>query len=110
MRRISVTTEEIKRFMELAFLKVGLSETDSKVCADVLVESDIRGISSHGINRFKPFYIDRIINHIQSPETKIEVLRDTPTTAVLDGHNGMGMVVSKRAMEMAIICHQNNKI
>ena len=45
MRRISVTTEEIKRFMELAFLKVGLSETDSKVCADVLVESDIRGIS-----------------------------------------------------------------
>lgn len=102
MRNNRVTTEEIRRFMELAFLKVGLNEEDSKVCADVIVESDIRGIPSHGINRFKPFYIDRIINHIQSPETKIEVLRDTPTTAVLDGHNGMGMVVSKRAMEMAI--------
>ena len=39
MRRISVTTEEIKRFMELAFLKVGLSETDSKICARLSVKS-----------------------------------------------------------------------
>ncbi|MDY0210660.1 MAG: Ldh family oxidoreductase [Acholeplasma sp.] len=103
MSNNKVSVKEITRFMELAFLKVGVCEKDAKVCAEVLVESDIRGIASHGINRFKAFYIDRILSHIQEPISRIEILKDTPTTAVIDGHNGMGMVIAKKAMEMAII-------
>jgi len=72
------------------------------LCADVLMESDRRGIESHGVNRFKPIYIDRIMAKIQKPVTKIDVLRETPTTAVLDANDGMGMVVSHKAMTMAI--------
>jgi len=68
----------------------------------VLIESDRRGIDSHGIGRLKPIYIDRIRDGILDPITTLEVIRDRKTTAVLDGHNGMGHVVSKRAMEMAI--------
>ena len=62
------------------------------------MESDRRGIESHGCNRFKPIYIDRIRAGIQKPVTEVEVLRETKTTAVLDAHDGMGMVASFQAM------------
>jgi len=75
---------------------------DAYICADVLMESDRRGIESHGVNRFKPIYIDRIQAKIQKPVTKIDMLKETPTTAVLDANDGMGMVVSKKAMNLAI--------
>ena len=100
--RVWTSWEKIEELMVKAFKKVGVPEKDALVCADVLMESDRRGIESHGVNRFKPIYIDRIMAKIQKPKTKIEILRETPTTAVLDGHDGMGMVVSKKAMEMAI--------
>jgi LDH2 family malate/lactate/ureidoglycolate dehydrogenase len=67
-----------------------------------LLESDRRGIESHGCNRFKPIYIDRIVAGIQKPVTEIEILKQTPTTAVIDAHDGMGMVASHKAMEIAI--------
>jgi LDH2 family malate/lactate/ureidoglycolate dehydrogenase len=81
---------------------VGVPEDDAKICADVLIESDKRGIDSHGVGRFKPIYIDRIKAGIQFPITEFEILRETPTTAVIDGHDGMGHVISVRAMQMAI--------
>ena len=97
-----VSWEFIEDFMVSAFNEIGIPLEDAKVCADVLMESDRRGIESHGCNRFKPIYIDRINAGIQRPVTKIDILRETPTTAVLDANDGMGMVVSKKAMEMAI--------
>jgi len=100
--RTYVTWEFIESFMVEAFKKIGVPEKDAYTCADVLMESDRRGIESHGVNRFKPIYIDRILAGIQKPETQIDILRETPTTAVLDANDGMGMVVSKKAMEMAI--------
>ncbi|MCU0104089.1 Ldh family oxidoreductase [Acholeplasma vituli] len=102
MERPYMSWNEAKAFMMAAFMKVGVPEKDAAICVDVLLESDRRGIESHGINRFKPFYIDRIIKHIQEPITQIEILKDTPTTAVIDGHNGMGMVIAHTAMKMAI--------
>ena len=67
-----------------------------------VLESDRRGIESHGCNRFKPIYIDRIKSGILNPVTKIDILKETPTTAVLDANDGMGMVASKKAMDMCI--------
>ena len=67
-----------------------------------LIASDKRGIDSHGIGRLKPIYIDRIDQGILNPLTKIDIIKDTPTTAVIDGNNGMGHVVSKEAMNLAI--------
>lgn len=89
-------------FMTAAFVKLGVPEADARLCSDVLLESDRRGIESHGCNRFKPIYVDRIQAGILNPVTKIDVLRETPTTAVLDANDGMGMVASKRAMDMCI--------
>ena len=89
-------------FMTAVFIKLGVPEDDARLCSDVLLESDRRGIESHGCNRFKPIYIDRIKAGILNPVTKIDILKETPTTAVLDANNGMGMVASKKAMDMCI--------
>jgi len=68
----------------------------------VLLESDRRGIESHGVNRLKPIYLDRIKAGIQNPVTKLDIIRETPTTAVADGNHGMGMVIGVKCMQMAI--------
>jgi L-2-hydroxycarboxylate dehydrogenase (NAD+) len=94
--------DAVERFMRDGFAAVGVPEADAAVCADVLITADKRGIDSHGVGRFKPIYIDRIRAGIQSPLTHFEVVREGPSTAVVDGHNGMGHVISKRAMQMAI--------
>ena len=97
-----VSWDLMNRFLIDAFKGYGVPEADAAICADVLLESDRRGIESHGCNRFKPIYIDRIVAGIQNPVTKIDILKETPTTAVLDANDGMGMVASHRAMEMAV--------
>lgn len=89
-------------FMTAAFVKLGVPEEDARLCSDVLLESDRRGIESHGCNRFKPIYIDRIQAGILNPVTKIDILKETPTTVVMDANDGMGMVASKKAMDMCI--------
>ncbi len=94
--------EDAKNFMTEAFIKIGIPKEDAEICVDVLLESDKRGINSHGVNRFKPIYIDRIKAGILNPVTNDEIIRETKTTAVVDGHNGMGMVISKKAMQLAI--------
>ncbi len=99
---IWIDVNYMEQFMIDALVAAGVPKPDAEIVADVLIESDRRGIDSHGIGRLKPIYIDRIREGTQNPVTKIDIIRDRKTTAVLDGNNGMGHVVSKKAMEMAI--------
>ena len=102
MSKVIVPWDLITNFVTDAFIGYGIPAEDAKICTDVLLESDRRGIESHGCNRFKPIYLDRIKAGIQNPVTRFEILKETPTTAVVDGHNGMGQVIGHRAMQMAI--------
>ncbi len=92
----------MEKFMADAFVGVGVPAADARVCARVLITSDKRGIDSHGVARFKTIYYDRIKDGIQQPVTNFEVVREGPTTAVIDGHDGMGHVIAERAMRMCI--------
>ena len=91
--------ELVTSFMIDVFEAYGVPHDDAVICADVLVESDRRGIESHGCNRFKPIYIDRIERGTLLPVTNLEIVKETPTTVVADAHDGMGMVASYRVME-----------
>lgn len=102
MPKMNLDWKTAYAFIEDAFVGVGVPREDAKICADVLLESDKRGIESHGCNRFKPIYIDRINDGIQNPVTKFEIVTETPTTAVVDGHNGMGQVIGYKAMRLAM--------
>jgi len=101
-KRPFVDWETMNRFMIDAFTGYGVPEEDAAICADVLLESDRRGIESHGCNRFKPIYIDRIVKGTLLPVTEMEILKKTPTTVVMDAHDGMGMVASYHMMKKLI--------
>ncbi len=92
----------LENFMIDVLKGVGVPEEDARICAEVLITADKRGIDSHGIGRLKSMYYDRIRAGIQSPLTRIEIIREGPTTAVIDGHNGMGQVIAQKSMALAI--------
>ena len=102
MAKVVCDWKTLHDFMVDAFKGVGVPADDCEIVVDVLLESDRRGIESHGCNRFKPVYIDRINDGIQNPVTNFEIVRETPTTAVVDGHDGMGQVIGYKSMQMAI--------
>lgn len=91
----------LRQFIKDVLLALGVPPEDAETCTDVIISSDLRGIESHGIGRLK-YYYDRIKTGQHRVITEIEVVREGSTTAVLDGHHGMGMVVARKAMQMAI--------
>jgi len=98
---VRIPVSALYDFMNEVFIKLGVPADDAKICSDILIESDLRGIESHGIGRLKMYY-DRINQGIQSPVTQIEVIKNKAATAVWDGQHGMGHVIGYRAMQAAI--------
>lgn len=94
--------EVIDKFMVNILSKAGIPGEEAKIVADVLLQADKLGFDSHGVNRLKTIYLDRITDGTLNPETNFEVVREGPTTAVIDGHNGMGQVIAYKAMKLAI--------
>ena len=95
--RPCISWELADNFLTDAFAAYGIPRADAALCADVLLEADRRGIESHGCNRFKPIYIDRIESGILNPVTNCEIVRETPASLVMDAYDGMGMVASHKA-------------
>ena len=102
MGKVVCPWDTLINFVTDAFVGYGIPREDAEICTDILLESDRRGIESHGCNRFKPIYLDRIKAGIQNPITNFEVVKETPCTAVVDGHDGMGQVIGYKSMQMAI--------
>ncbi len=92
----------LERFMTDAFRRLGMSDADAAVSADVLITADKQGIDTHGVSRFKSIYVDRIAAGQVNPRAVPEFVRRGPSTAVIDGRNGMGQVISKTAMSAAM--------
>lgn len=101
-KTVWVNFDTMEKFMVDVFKGIGVPEDDAKICAEILITSDKWGIDSHGTNRLKPIYYDRIKAGIQHPVTNFEIVKEGPTTAVVDGHDGMGHVIGKRSMGIAI--------
>jgi len=97
--RIDINT--LKNFMADVFIGLNVPKEDAEIISDILITSDLRGIDSHGIQRCKMYY-DRIKKGIYNPKTDIEIIKDTPTTAVIDGKCGMGPVIGFKSMTLAI--------
>lgn len=95
------SSNELHQFIETAFLHLGVPEQDAKICAEILITSDLRGIESHGIGRLR-MYVDRIRKGLIEANCTLQIVKESPTTAVVDGHHGIGMVIAHRCMQIAI--------
>ncbi|MHA2357539.1 MAG: Ldh family oxidoreductase, partial [Candidatus Heimdallarchaeaceae archaeon] len=92
--------EQLQIFMKDVFQALGYPEKQAIISSDVLIESDLRGIQSHGIQRLK-YYYDRVKSG-QHLVSDYEIVKDKGATAVIDGHHGNGHYISYEAMKLAI--------
>lgn len=98
---VVVRADGLRDFVANLLNAVELPVKDAEIVARILVEADLRGVESHGVTRLHG-YIQMVRSGLVNPNPKIAVLRETGSTAVLEGDKAFGMVVAKQAMEMAI--------
>jgi L-2-hydroxycarboxylate dehydrogenase (NAD+) len=81
--------------------KIGCPEKDAETAADVLLSADLRGVDSHGVARLSGYVRLWEVNRLNTkPNPK--VVHETPSTAVVDGDGGLGLVVGPYAMQVAM--------
>jgi len=99
-----INHEKLTRFVQAAFEKLGVAGGDAQIAAEALVAADLRGVDTHGVIRFSPhaWYVKWLSEGSMTAKPNIRVISETPSTALLDGDRGMGMVIGHRAMELAI--------
>ena len=101
MAYINYSRELLDKFCMDAFQKFGFTKEESRIISDVLIMSDDFGIESHGMQRLVRYHkgIESGLIHV---DAKPEVVFETPISAVIDGHSGMGQLIGHKAMQMAI--------
>ena len=100
-RAVSIAEADLNHFCVDILKRLHLPADEAGIVADCLVEADLRGVHSHGVIRF-PIYVRRLQAGVFNPRPDIRIVRQTRTSAVVDGDNGMGQLVSLRAMSIAI--------
>jgi LDH2 family malate/lactate/ureidoglycolate dehydrogenase len=98
---VAADPDKLRALITRLFAAAGVPAGDAATVAEVLVEADLRGVESHGSTRVAG-YLSMMKLGLLNPRPKVEVLRDTPAIAMLEGDNGFGMVVARRAMRTAM--------
>src|SRR5215475_10712737 len=93
--------DSLREFCTRVFLHFGVPKEDAEQAADVLACADLRGIDSHGVARMYS-YFGMLSEGRINPKPKIKIVRSTPSTATLDGDNGLGLVVGPQANRIAL--------
>lgn len=95
------TLSQLTNFTRDVFLAIGCDDADASLAADVLLKADLRGIDSHGVARLIGYVRLWEAGRI-NPKPNIKIVHETPSTAVVDGDAGLGLVVAPKAMEIAM--------
>lgn len=94
--------DRLRGWTEQVFQRVGVQREDAALLTDSLIEANLRGVDTHGITRMLCVYVKRIQVGVVSPRTELVVLRDRPSTALIDCKNSIGQIASASAMRLAI--------
>jgi LDH2 family malate/lactate/ureidoglycolate dehydrogenase len=92
---------DLHEFCRRVFESFDVPEAEARTAADVLAYSDLRGIDSHGVARLVT-YVDMLELGRINPRPSVSVVRETASTATVDGDNGLGLVVGPKANEIAM--------
>lgn len=93
--------EHLREFSARVFEACGVPGEDARLAADVLAMADLRGIDTHGVARLGQYHEMLVLGRI-NPRPEIRVVRESPSTATVDGDNGLGLVVGPRANLLAM--------
>ncbi len=97
----SFPSERLHAFCERVMRRFDVPEREARLVADVLVAADLRGVDSHGVARLKT-YVELFEAGRLNAKARPRVVRETPSTATVDGDNGLGFVVADFAMKVAL--------
>jgi L-2-hydroxycarboxylate dehydrogenase (NAD+) len=98
---VRVSPPALQAFCSQVFQRLGLKPDDANVAAEVLVAADARGIPSHGVGRLWR-YVNGLRLGQMVPDAPVEILRETPSSLVVDARGAMGAPVSARTMRRLI--------
>jgi L-2-hydroxycarboxylate dehydrogenase (NAD+) len=98
---MSYSYKGLHKFSKDVFLGMGCSSAHADLAADVLLSADLRGVDSHGLARLSGYVRLWQAGRINAQPT-IKVIHESPSTAVIDGDGGLGLVVAPYAMEVAM--------
>jgi len=101
MKDLTLPHGQLRQFAFDIFRKINCSENEASLAADVLLSADLRGIDSHGLARLSGYVRLWQAKRINTTPN-VKIVHETPSTAVVDGDSGLGLVVAPRAMEIAI--------
>ncbi len=101
MATVNFSVEKLKTFCEDAFVGFGFNKDEARKITDVLLLADLYDIKSHGTQRLVRYH-KGIENGSIKIDAKPEIVFETPVSAVIDGHSGMGQLISIYATELAI--------
>ncbi|MEX2511987.1 MAG: Ldh family oxidoreductase [Cyclobacteriaceae bacterium] len=93
--------QQLESFTKNILLKIGCTEKDAATATRVLLSADLRGVDSHGVARLSGYVRLWEANRINA-QPNIKITHETPSTAVVDGDGGLGLVVAPFAMQVAI--------
>ena len=96
-----ISYEQLINFSKEIFIKIGCSEKEAILASKVLVSADLRGVDSHGVARLSG-YVRLWEAHRINAKPNIKITHETPSTAVVDGDKGLGLVVAPYALNIAI--------
>ena len=112
-------TEFLTQFSIKVFQHFGVPEDEATLAAEVLATSDLRGIESHGVARLLTYFDMLTLGRI-NPRPNVKIVRESASTATVDGDNGLGLIVGPKANEIAMkkaeeagtgwvsVCHTNH--
>ncbi|MCF6409577.1 Ldh family oxidoreductase [Pseudalkalibacillus salsuginis] len=98
---MNFNAEQLIHYVDDLFKTVGLSSEDSHTVAESLVAANLRGVDSHGVTRV-PIYVKRLKEGAVNPRPEIKVIQESDATLLIDGDDGMGQMVGRKAMELGI--------
>ena len=84
------------------FLKMGLSEEDADLSTDVLIYADLNGVDTHGVSNMLRSYVRMYQQKKTNPRPNIKIVKESISTAALDGDKGLGLHTAPYAMKLAI--------
>src|SRR5262245_17009301 len=93
--------DALRELCDRTFLHFGVPEGDARLAAEVLNAADARGIDSHGVARLRTYFDMPEAKRI-NPKPTIKIIRESASTATVDGDNGLGLVVGPKANNIAI--------
>lgn len=99
-RKIHVDSNEAQRFVQAVLMGNGVPEANATIISRCLVQADLRGVDTHGINRI-PSYMARVRQGVLDATVFPTLEQLTPVVAQVDGHNGFGFPAAQMAMESA---------